>query len=315
MLADACRSAGQAYFIIALEDHADPERLGSHPHGWVRLGAGGRMVELARRERVTRIVFAGHVARPSLRALRPDLYTARILARIGLKALGDDRLMRHVVGAAEAEGFEVVGVDAILGEALAPTGTVTRLAPDETARADIGRGIEVARALGRADCGQSVVVQQGIVLALEAVEGTDAAMTRAGTLSRKGPGGVLVKVSKPGQDRRMDLPCRRSPDGGRRRCRRVARHCRRGGCDDTARPRRTGAACGRCGTVRDRRARKRAGLMCRLRPSRRRVASGQRRVRPSAPSLPPGARVWWLGGIGRDFSDFRVQVVDVRSEM
>ena len=206
MLADACRSTGQAYFIIALEDHADPERLGSHPHGWVRLGAGGRMVELARRERVTRIVFAGHVARPSLRALRPDLYTARILARIGLKALGDDRLMRHVVGAAEAEGFEVVGVDAILAEALAPTGTVTRLAPDETARADIGRGIEVARALGRADCGQSVVVQQGIVLALEAVEGTDAAMVRAGTLSRKGPGGVLVKVSKPGQDRRMDLP-------------------------------------------------------------------------------------------------------------
>lgn len=206
MLADACRSTGQAYFIFALEDHADPERLGSHPHGWVRLGAGGRMVELARREGVTRIVFAGHVARPSLRALRPDLYTARILARIGLKALGDDRLMRHVVGAAEAEGFEVVGVDAVLAEALAPMGTVTRLAPDETAQADIGRGIEVARALGRADCGQGVVVQQGIVLALEAVEGTDAAITRAGTLSRKGPGGVLVKVSKPGQDRRMDLP-------------------------------------------------------------------------------------------------------------
>lgn len=206
MLADACRSTGQAYFVIALEDHADPERLGRHPHGWVRLGAGGRMAELARREGVTRIVFAGHVARPSLRALRPDLYTARILARIGLKAIGDDRLMRHVVGAAEAEGFEVVGADAILAEALAPAGTVTRLAPDETAQADIGRGIEVARALGIADCGQSVVVQQGIVLALEAAEGTDAAMTRAGTLSRKGPGGVLVKVSKPDQDRRMDLP-------------------------------------------------------------------------------------------------------------
>ena len=80
------------------------------------------------------------------------------------------------------------------------------LAPDETALEDIRRGLEVAEALGRADAGQAVVVQQGIVLAIEAAEGTDRMIARAARLRREGPGGVLVKMAKPQQDRRMDLP-------------------------------------------------------------------------------------------------------------
>ena len=206
VLADTCRKYERPYFVVALEGFADADGLGGHPHGWARLGAVGRVLALIRQEAADEVVFAGHVRRPSLASLRPDLYTVRLLARIGNRALGDDGLMRRIVEAFEAEGLRVVGVPSVLVDALAPQGPLGALAPDNTALGDIRRGIEVAEALGRADAGQAVVVQQGVVLAIEAAEGTDRMIERAGRLKRDGPGGVLVKMAKPQQDRRMDLP-------------------------------------------------------------------------------------------------------------
>ena len=104
------------------------------------------------------------------------------------------------------EGFRVLGVHEVLNEALGPSGLLSRTAPDAVAMADIRRGIAVARALGAIDVGQGCVVQQGIVLAVEAAEGTDAMLARCVSLTRPGRGGVLVKLVKPGQDRRADLP-------------------------------------------------------------------------------------------------------------
>ena len=100
----------------------------------------------------------------------------------------------------------MVGAHEVLRRALAPPGLLSRAAPDAVAMADIRRGIAVARALGAVDVGQGCVVQQGIVLAVEAAEGTDAMLARCGALAWGGRGGVLVKVVKPGQDRRADLP-------------------------------------------------------------------------------------------------------------
>ena len=100
----------------------------------------------------------------------------------------------------------MVGAHEVMQQAFASAGLLGRVAPDAGARADIARGIAVARALGAADVGQGCVVQQGIVLSLEAIEGTDAMLARSGVLARPGPGGVLVKIVKPGQDRRADLP-------------------------------------------------------------------------------------------------------------
>ena len=205
-LAEACQRSQRPYFLLGLEGFAEAEGLRGHPHRWARIGAIGRVVAAIREEAATEVVFAGHVRRPSLASLRPDLFTVRLLARIGAKALGDDGLMRHVVRAFEAEGLRVVEVSSVLDDALAPPGPMGGLAPDETALEDIRRGLEVAEALGRADAGQAVVVQQGIVLAIEAAEGTDRMIERAACLKREGPGGVLVKMAKPQQDRRMDLP-------------------------------------------------------------------------------------------------------------
>jgi DUF1009 family protein len=100
----------------------------------------------------------------------------------------------------------VLGAHDILSDVLGPEGLLTRTAPDAAAMADVRRGMAVLAALGAADIGQACVVQQGIVLAVEAVEGTDAMLSRVKNVARPGPGGVLVKIAKPGQDRRADLP-------------------------------------------------------------------------------------------------------------
>lgn len=149
----------------------------------------------------------GPVRRPSLLDLRPDAEGTRILARIGRAAFaGDDGILAAIIRVFNDEGFHVLGAHEILREVVAPSGVLTRAQPDALAMADIGRGVHVTRLLGAADVGQGCVVQQGLVLAVEAVEGTDAMLARAGTLRRDGLGGILVKLLKPGQDRRADLP-------------------------------------------------------------------------------------------------------------
>lgn len=202
----ACRNTGRDVFVLALEGHADPERIGDVPQAWIRLGAAGTGIRILKDNGVEELVMAGPVRRPSMAELRPDMRTARFFAKVGLKALGDDGLLRAVLRELETEGFRVVGADAILGDALARPGVWGQVAPDDQALSDIRRGREVLRGMGPLDVGQAVVVQQGIVLAVEAVEGTAAMLGRCGGLRREGPGGVLVKAAKPGQERRVDLP-------------------------------------------------------------------------------------------------------------
>ncbi|MGH7156314.1 MAG: LpxI family protein, partial [Acetobacteraceae bacterium] len=174
---------------------------------FARILAAGRILEMLRAHHCRDIVLVGPVRRPSLLDLRPDAEGARLLARIGRAAFaGDDGLLAAVVRVFGEEGFRVIGAQDVLNQALAPTGLLSRAAPDAVAMADITRGIAVARALGSVDVGHGCVVQQGVVLAVEASEGTDAMLARCAALARPGRGGVLVKLVKSGQDRRVDLP-------------------------------------------------------------------------------------------------------------
>ncbi|HEX7007391.1 MAG TPA: UDP-2,3-diacylglucosamine diphosphatase LpxI [Alphaproteobacteria bacterium] len=206
LIAAACQASGRPFFVLALEGHADAARLADLPHAWIRLGAAGRGIELLKEAGVEEIVMAGSVRRPSLATLRPDARTALFLAKIGRAAFGDDGLLGAIVRMLEEEGFRVVGADDILGDLVAVEGVYGAVAPDAEAMADIERGVVVARAIGSLDIGQAAVVQQGVVLGVEAIEGTDALIARCAALRREGRGGVLVKVKKPGQETRVDLP-------------------------------------------------------------------------------------------------------------
>jgi UDP-2,3-diacylglucosamine hydrolase len=202
----ACRDADRDFFVLAFKGEADPTILAGVPHATVRLGAAGEGFRLLHEAGVDELVFAGALKRPTVTSLRPDWRAAKFFARIGYRALGDNGLLAAVIAEIEGEGFKVVGADTILANDLAPSGIFGRVVPDDQARADIAHGLVVARTLGALDIGQSVVIQQGLVLGVEAIEGTDALLARCRELSRAGPGGVLVKMAKPNQDRRADLP-------------------------------------------------------------------------------------------------------------
>ncbi len=204
---EAARAAGREIFVLAFEGETDPALLARVPHAQVPLGAVGRAIELLHQAAVEEVVLIGPVRRPSLSRLKLDRRGMQLLAKLGWQRLqGDDQLLRTIVGELEAEGFRVVGVDDLMQPLLAPAGVLTAGAPDEEAARDVQLGISVAGRLGELDIGQAVVVQQGLVLGVEAVEGTDRLLARCAELRRDGRGGVLVKLKKPGQERRVDLP-------------------------------------------------------------------------------------------------------------
>src|SRR4051794_895276 len=206
-VAASAAAAGRKVFILGLEGFADPAVLVPWPHEIQRIGKAGRILAALREHGCQDVVMIGPVRRPSLLDLRPDAEGTRILARVGRAIFaGDDGLLAAVIKVFAEEGFAVIGAHEVMREVLAPAGVLTHTQPDAQAMADIRRGREVTRALGAVDVGQGCVVQQGLVLAVEAIEGTDAMLARAGTLRRDGIGGVLVKLVKPGQDRRADLP-------------------------------------------------------------------------------------------------------------
>ncbi len=206
-VAAAARAQGRAVFIAAIEGFAEPAVVAPFPHRFFRLGAIGAIRAGLREHGCAEIVMIGPVKRPSLLALRPDAEGARLLARIGRAAFaGDDGLLAAIIHVLGEDGFKVLGAHDILADMLGPAGLLTQAAPDETAAADIARGVAVLKIAGPADIGQACVVQQGIVLAMEAVEGTDAMLSRIPAVARPGPGGVLIKLAKPGQERRADLP-------------------------------------------------------------------------------------------------------------
>lgn len=206
-VAAAAQAAGRTVFIVGLEGFAEPAVVGRFPHAMARIGAAGRILQLLKDNAVQDVILIGPVRRPSFLDLRPDGTATRLLARVGRAAFaGDNSLLSAVVKVLGEEGFNVIGAQDILTESQAPPGLLTQAAPDAQAMADIGRGVTVARALGAVDVGQGCVVQGGLVLSVEAIEGTDAMLARAGTLRRNGLGGVLVKLVKPGQERRADPP-------------------------------------------------------------------------------------------------------------
>lgn len=203
---EACRAAGRDFFVLAFEGHTDPTTVMDTPHAWVRLGAVGEALRHLHDADVKDVVMAGPVRRPSFEDLRPDWRGAMFLAKVGARAFGDDGLLSAVVKELEAEGFHVIGADDVFASLRTPLGQCGRLAPDDAALVDIDRGIAVLCALGHLDVGQAVVVQQGVVLGVEAIEGTDALLDRCAGVRRSGRGGVLVKIAKPGQEHRVDLP-------------------------------------------------------------------------------------------------------------
>lgn len=205
-LIEYCRESGRPHYVVALEGHCDPSTVVGVPHGWFRIGAAGAMLRALHAEGASDLVMAGRIARPRLRDLRPDARGWLILAKIWRRFFaGDDKLLRAVAVVLEDEGFHVRGIHEVMESVLAPERAFGAISPDAAALRDIAEGARAARDLGRRDVGQAVVVQHERTIAEEAAGGTDEMLARSAALLN-GSGGVLIKMRKPQQDVRVDLP-------------------------------------------------------------------------------------------------------------
>jgi hypothetical protein len=211
-LARTCVQAGRPVFVIRIKGMAD-EALQAFPGADVGLAQFGGMLNALRKAGCETICFAGIVQRPDFSKLQPDLRALKSLpAVIAASKQGDDALLRALLQEFEKEGFHVEGAHEVSAGLTLAEGVLGSVQPGPAHRADIERAAAVARHLGEMDVGQGAVVCDGLVLAVEAQEGTDAMLARCAGLpedirgSRAAPRGVLAKMPKPVQDLRVDLP-------------------------------------------------------------------------------------------------------------
>jgi DUF1009 family protein len=222
LLLDAARSQGLRVVVAAIKEETDVEmdaraRVddGVSVH-WMSLGELTRLIEMFQREGVTRAVMAGQVKHKQIfSSIRPDWRLAKLL--LNLRTRNTDMLLGAVAKVLEDEGITLMSSTAFLEPMLAAEGVMTRRGPDAVERGDIEYGLRVARGIAGFDLGQTVVIAAGACVAVEAMEGTDATIARAGALFRtlEDEGGTestlarrltVVKVAKPKQDMRFDVP-------------------------------------------------------------------------------------------------------------
>ncbi|GAA0398952.1 LpxI family protein [Brevundimonas terrae] len=211
-VAARCEAEGRPLYIVRLDGFADDSLLAwdGETLGIAQIGG---ILKALRRENCEAICLAGYVNRPDFKTLKPDLKGATLLPGIIAAATkGDDALLRKILGVFEAEGFSVEGADDILGGYMLSLGALGAVSPNDNEMFDLKKAIHVAEKSGELDIGQGAVVCDGLVLAVEAQEGTDQMLLRVAGLPQDLRGsadhrkGTLAKAPKPIQDIRVDMP-------------------------------------------------------------------------------------------------------------
>jgi hypothetical protein len=168
----------------------------------IGLGQLGKLISFFKEHKAEQVVFAGAINKPKAMKVKPDMRAVKVFMRLSKR--GDDSLLRAVADEIESEGLRVVSPLALLPELGTPQGVLGKVQPKKQHWDDLRYGWPLAKETGRMDIGQCMVVKNSMVAAVEAMEGTDAAVRRGGELA--GPGSTVIKVVKPGQDERIDLP-------------------------------------------------------------------------------------------------------------
>jgi hypothetical protein len=204
LFARAAREQGRQVYVAAHKGESSPE-LEQEADGfcWVKLGQLGKIINFFRREGIREAVLLGTITKTRIfKDIWPDIKGLTLWNRIKIRQ--DDQILRAVAEALQDEGIAILESTLYLQHLLFPKGVLTRKKPSPAQLDDIRFGWRMAREVGRLDIGQCVVVRDRTVLAVEAIEGTDAAIQRGGSLGKEQA--VVVKVKKPGQDFRFDLP-------------------------------------------------------------------------------------------------------------
>jgi len=205
LIADAAKKQGVRVVAVAHRDETEPslsEKVDEIV--WIKLGQLGQLIRAFKKNGVRNALMAGTITKKRMfENIRPDLKGLTIMSRLAF--FHDDDILRAVADELAKEGVEIISSTRFLPELIAPEGCLTKRKPNKAEKEDVRFGWKMAKALGRLDIGQCVVVKQKTVLALEAIDGTDATIFRGGALAKEKA--VVVKVSKPNQDLRFDIPC------------------------------------------------------------------------------------------------------------
>lgn len=208
-VAHAAVADGRAVHLLGIYGEAENE-ISNFSHDWFKWGEVGKLFSILREQNCREVVIIGHVTRPDLSQIRMDLGALKLLPFImKLRSGGDDHLLSKIAGLFEEKGHKVCSVLDVVPALAAELGDMTDFKPSKINQQDLDKGLEVVKAMGRFDVGQAVVVMNGHVIAIEGAEGTDRMLERCRSLrqwGRKGRHGVLIKIPKPMQDRRIDLP-------------------------------------------------------------------------------------------------------------
>ena len=204
LVAAGARRAGRRVVVVAIREEAFPELEAQVDElHWVGLGQLGKCIDTLRKAGVTEAVMAGQVQHKRIFSnIIPDLKLLAVLAKVAIK--NTDSLIGAVAEVLEGEGIRLLPSTSFIEDQLAETGPMTRRKPSRSEAEDIAYGVRIASALTKLDLGQTVVVKGGAAVALEAMEGTDETIQRAGRIAGKGI--VVVKLAKPNQDMRFDVP-------------------------------------------------------------------------------------------------------------
>ncbi len=211
-VAESCRAGGRPVFVVRLKGFAE-DSMKAYPGAEFGMAEFGHIFKALKAEGAKTVCFAGAVQRPEFSSLKPDLRgLAAMPGIIAAARKGDDAILRQVMGEFEKEGFAVEGAHQVVSDLALGSGVLGSISPSPEHQADMMRALEVARAIGQLDIGQGAVVARGLVLAVEAQEGTDIMLRRCAELPAAVRGtlddrcGVLAKAPKPIQERRIDLP-------------------------------------------------------------------------------------------------------------
>src|SRR2546423_1177398 len=204
LVLEGARRAGVSLAVAAIREETDPgiEKLAERVE-WVGIGQLGKMIRFFKREGVERAIMAGQVKHVQIfSGALPDMRMFKMLIRLPRR--NTDTLIGAVAEELASEGIELIDSTYFLQDLLPGEGTLTRRAPDKREQGDIEYGLEIAREIARLDLGQTIVIRSKACVAIEAMEGTDATIRRAGQLARGRL--TVVKVAKPDQDMRLDVP-------------------------------------------------------------------------------------------------------------
>lgn len=204
---DNCKKKKIDCIVIGLEKETDFSLFNDIEIPKFKIHHISKIVKYMRENGVTHVTLAGKVRRADISRLLLDLKGAKLFALIVANGLSDNAILKTIISFIESEGFELVAPEKIAVDIVLQKGVITKTKPDSSAESDIKQGLKILKGISTYDIGQAMIIQNGLILGVEAAEGTDDLLKRCGEIKQEGDKPIMVKICKVDQDRRVDLPC------------------------------------------------------------------------------------------------------------